>query len=129
MSKNNEIAGLKAALEKRYAELREEIRQELLQSDEEHFIDLAGQVRDLQDESLADLLVDLGLEIIDMHLTEVREVEAALARISSGQYGDCMDCGGEIESDRLQAYPTARRCWDCQSKYEKSHAVPNHSTL
>jgi DnaK suppressor protein len=129
MSKNNEIAGLKAALEKRYAELREEIRQELLQSDEEHFIDLAGQVRDLQDESLADLLVDLGLEIIDMHLAEVREVEAALARISSGQYGDCMDCGGEIESDRLQAYPTARRCWDCQSKYEKSHAVPNHSTL
>jgi RNA polymerase-binding transcription factor DksA len=129
MSKNNEIAGLKAALEKRYAELREEIRQELLQSDEEHFIDLAGQVRDLQDESLADLLVDLGLEIIDMHLAEVREVEAALARISSGQYADCMDCGGEIESDRLQAYPTARRCWDCQSKYEKSHAVPNHSTL
>jgi len=129
MSKNNEIAGLKAALEKRYAELREEIRQELLQSDEEHFIDLAGQVRDLQDESLADLLVDLGLEIIDMHLAEVREVEAALARISSGQYGDCMDCDGEIESDRLQAYPTARRCWDCQSKYEKSHAVPNHSTL
>ncbi|MEJ2402639.1 MAG: TraR/DksA family transcriptional regulator [Xanthomonadales bacterium] len=129
MPKHNEIADLKAALDTRYAELREKIRQELLQSDEEHFIDLAGQVHDLQDESLADLLVDLGLEIIDMHLNEVREIEAALARIASDEYGDCMDCGGEIETDRLQAYPTARRCWDCQSKYEKSHAVPNHSTM
>ena len=129
MPEPNEIADLKATLDKRYAELREDIRQELLQSDEEHFIDLAGQVHDLQDESLADLLVDLGLEIIDMHIAEVREIEAALARIATGQYGDCMDCGGEIETDRLQAYPTARRCWDCQSSYEKNHAVPRHSTM
>jgi len=129
MPVNTEIAIQKAALDKRYTELREEIRQALLRSDEEHFIDLAGQVRDLEDESLADLLVDLGLELIDMHLAEVREVEAALGRISSGTYGDCMDCGGEIEADRLRAYPTARRCWDCQSAYEKNHAVPNHSTL
>jgi len=129
MPKQNEISELRGALDTRYAELREEIRRELLQSDEEHFIDLAGQVRDLQDESLADLLVDLGLEIIDMHLAEVREIEAALARISAGQYGECMDCRSEIETDRLQAYPTARRCWDCQSKYEKSYAVPSHSTI
>lgn len=129
MAEPRVIAELKRRLDTRYSELREEIRQELLQSDEEHFIDLAGQVRDLQDESLADLLVDLGLEIIDMHLAQAREVEAALARISSGQYGDCMDCGGEIETDRLQAHPTARRCWDCQSVYERSHAVPSHSTM
>jgi len=129
MPEPSEIAGLRTELEKRYGELREEIRQELLRSDEEHFIDLAGQVRDLEDESLADLLVDLGLEIIDMHLAEVREIEAALTRISAGSYGDCMDCGGEIETDRLEAHPTARRCWDCQSKYEKNHAGPNHSTL
>lgn len=129
MPEAKEIAGLKMRLTGRYAALREEIRQELLQSDEEHFIDLAGQVHDLQDESLADLLVDLELEIIDMHLGEVREIEAALARISTGQYGDCMDCGGEIETERLQAHPTARRCWDCQSVYERSHAVPEHSTM
>lgn len=129
MPVNTEIAIQKAALDKRYTELREEIRQELLRSDEEHFIDLAGQVRDLEDESLADLLVDLGLELIDMHLAEVREVEAALGRIATGTYGDCMDCGGEIEADRLRAYPTARRCWDCQSMYEKNHAGPIHSTL
>jgi RNA polymerase-binding transcription factor DksA len=129
MAEPREIAELKNQLAARYSELREEIRQELLKSDEEHFIDLAGQVHDLQDESLADLLVDLGLEIIDMHLIQAREIEAALARISAGQYGDCMDCKGEIETDRLEAYPTARRCWDCQSAYEKSHAVPSHSTM
>jgi RNA polymerase-binding transcription factor DksA len=129
MPEPREIADLTRRLNQRYADLREDIRQELLRSDQEHFIDLAGQVHDLQDESLADLLVDLELEIIDMQLAEVREVEGALRRIRTGRFGDCMDCNGEIELERLQAHPTARRCWDCQSAYEKSHAVPNHSTM
>ena len=129
MPEPKEIAELKHKLDERYTELREEIREELLRSDDEHFIDLAGQVHDLHDESLADLLVDLELEIIDMHLAEVREVEDALARIRVGSFGDCMDCKGEIEMERLEAHPTARRCWDCQSVYERNHAVPEHSTM
>jgi DnaK suppressor protein len=129
MADRSQIAQLKTRLDNRFKELCEEIRQELLQTDEERYIDLAGQVHDLQDESLADLLVDLELEIIDMHLAEVREVEDALARIATGHFGTCSDCGGDIEDERLQAYPTARRCWDCQSAYEKNHAVRNHSTM
>lgn len=129
MTDPKEIAELKQRLDGRYTELREAIREELLRSDDEHFIDLAGQVHDLHDESLADLLVDLELEIIDMQLAEVREVEDALARIRTGAFGDCMDCGGEIESERLQAHPTARRCWDCQSFFERNHVQPEHSTM
>lgn len=129
MTDPKEIAELKQKLDERYNELREEIREELLRSDDEHFIDLAGQVHDLHDESLADLLVDLELEIIDMHLAEVREVEDALTRIRTGAFGDCMDCGGEIESERLQAHPTARRCWDCQSNFERNHVQPERATM
>ena len=129
MPEPKQIAELKYKLDDRYTELREEIREQLLRSDNEHFIDLAGQVHDLHDESLADLLVDLELEMIDMHLAEVREVEDALARIRTGMFGECMDCGGEIESERLQALPTARRCWDCQSVFERDHLQPERSTM
>ena len=33
----------------------------------------------------------------------------------------CMQCGGDIPFERLQAQPTALRCIACQSEYEKTH--------
>ncbi len=117
-----QIAILKSTLDDRYRSLREEIRQELLASDEEHFIDLAGQVHDLEEESVADLLVDLGLAIIDLHIREIRNIEVALGRIQLGEYGSCIDCGDEVEYARLKAFPTATRCLPCQQNFERNHA-------
>jgi len=129
MLSNKQLNEFKTALDARYAELREEIRQELLDSDEEHFIDLAGQVHDLEEESVADLLVDLDLAEIDRHVEEVREIDAALLRIARGSYGICADCDDEIEVARLRAHPTARRCEPCQTNFERNHAGPKRSTL
>ena len=119
----------KRILEQRYSELREEIRQELLKSDEQHFIDLAGQVHDLQDESVADLLVDLDLAILDMHIEEIRDIDAALMRIATGTYGQCEDCSSVIAEARMHACATARRCQPCQTHFESSHAVPPHPSM
>ena len=123
------IRELKQTLDARYLDLREEIRQELLRSDNEHFIDLAGQVHDLEEESVADLLVDIDLAIIDMHVDEVRDIDAALMRLSIRSYGTCTDCQAEIEIPRLRAWPTAKRCQPCQSRYEREHAGNRHATL
>ena len=120
---------LKKLLEERDQELREEIRQELLQSDQQHFIDLAGQVHDLQEESVADLLVDLDLAFIDMHIEEVRAIDAARIRMATGVYGECEDCSREIAYESLQANPVAKRCSPCQTRYEREHAGPAHPTL
>ena len=43
-----------------------------------------------------------------------RFIEAALARITSEEYGVCMDCGNAISRGRLEAIPWARRCIGCQ---------------
>ena len=43
---------------------------------------------------------------------------AALERIQVGTYGICTDCGISIPPARLNAYPTAKRCVDCQSLSE-----------
>lgn len=112
----------KSLLEQRYAALREEIVHSLLASDDQHFIDLAGQVRDLEEESVASLLVDLDLAILDMHINEIRDIDAALLRISTGSYAVCIDCRAEVAPERLRAFPTAKRCQPCQQNYEHNHA-------
>ena len=129
MVTTKQVGELRTKLEERYQQLREEIRQELLDSDEQHYIDLAGQVHDLEEESVADLLIDLGLAIIDLHINEIRDIEAAMRRMNVGAYGICIDCDDEVEIDRLRASPTAKRCLPCQANYERNHAGNATPTL
>lgn len=114
-----QIADLRRQLKDRYYVMREEIRQELLDSDNEQFIDLAGRVHDLEEQSVADFLVDLKLASIDRHIEEIRNIDAALIRIAEASYGTCKDCDAAIPVERLKAYPTAMRCLACQDRYEK----------
>ena len=119
----------KQQLKQRYYELREEIRQQLINSDEEHFIDLAGQVHDLEEESVADLLVDLNLAMLDQHIAEIRAIDASLIQIANDSYGICGDCTVVIDIERLKANLTSTRCTRCQTAYEHSHAGPEPHTL
>ena len=45
-------------------------------------------------------------------------VEKALARIREGSFGECINCGKEINAKRLEAVPWTRHCIDCQEKLE-----------
>ncbi len=42
--------------------------------------------------------------------TRLHEVEHALSKIESGNYGNCDVCGNKIEDDRLEANPSATTC-------------------
>jgi len=44
------------------------------------------------------------------------EIEAALAKLEAGTYGQCEDCGQAIAPARLEAMPSARLCITCASK-------------
>jgi DnaK suppressor protein len=50
---------------------------------------------------------------------ELGDIEAALERMDAGTYGQCTDCGVTIPPARLNAYPTAKRCIDCQTVAEQ----------
>lgn len=41
---------------------------------------------------------------------KLRDVNAALARLSAGAYGACGQCGAPIERERLTALPSATTC-------------------
>jgi DnaK suppressor protein len=120
---------LKSTLRSRMAALREEIRQDLLKSDDDRARLLADRVGDLEDDSLADLIIDLDLAEIDRDLEELRDVEAALDRMQQGAYGVCATCSGEIPYERLAAYPTAKRCQRCQRIHEQTYAHKATPTL
>lgn len=49
-----------------------------------------------------------------MRERELREVDDALARLATGTYGRCVDCGGRIAAERLEVLPEAARCITCQ---------------
>jgi len=44
---------------------------------------------------------------------EIASVKRALGRIEDGTYGECVRCGEEIASARLEARPEAALCIDC----------------
>ena len=46
------------------------------------------------------------------------EVEVALERIRTGDYGDCLECGEIINPKRLEADPTATLCINCAQAQE-----------
>jgi RNA polymerase-binding protein DksA len=128
MLTQQQIGDFRKMLEQRFLELRESVRQALLQADEQNYVELAGRVGDLENSSLADLLVDVSLAEIDRLVGQIRDIDASLLRIAHGSYGLCTDCGNEIEVARLQAHPTAKRCRPCQMIYEESGREPHRST-
>lgn len=62
---------------------------------------------------------ELEFAIGEREIGELAMIDAALARIEAGTYGECTDCGIDIPAPRLQASPEAPRCIHCQEKAEQ----------
>ena len=126
---NKHVEVLRTAMRARQAHLRDEIRAALVKADSEHFLQVADSVRNLEDESFADLIVDVGLAEIDRDLDELRALDAALLRVADGSYGDCAACDKPIDRKRLEITPQALRCIDCQTIFERTHFQKTGHTL
>ena len=121
----SERARLKAELESRRTKLRTEVRAQLTGSDDDRVVGLRNRIQESGDEwGVADGLAELDLAEVRHALADLTEVDAALARMRDGTYGDCVDCDIPIAPARLAAYPTARRCVGCQGAYEKKANGP-----
>ena len=109
--------------------LRRQIGEALLRRDTEAYAELAGQVHDAEEQALADLLSDVNLAEISRDVYEIRDVDAALRRIAARRYGTCLDCAERIDPARLESYPTAKRCLQCQRAYEARAHSPRPPSL
>jgi RNA polymerase-binding protein DksA len=124
-----QVAALSQRMAERTRVLAARIREELAASSQQHYRDLAGTVTDTADEALAATLVDMDTAIIDRHVVELRDIDAARDRIEQETYGICIDCGDAVAYERLAAYPTAKRCLRCQQKREHGYAHPGRPSL
>ncbi len=60
---------------------------------------------------------DMALELRsrDRERKLIKKIDEMLAKIDSGDYGYCDNCGVEIGLNRLEARPTATLCIDCKT--------------
>ncbi len=100
--------------------LQEEVAATLLRIDADRYAALADQVHDTKDHAIAQSLIETGNAEVRRDAEEIRDIDAALERLRAGSYGKCVVCGTAIPEGRLEAYPTAKRCLPCQTRYETS---------
>ena len=125
-----QLSKLERQLGAQYDALLEEVRDALEKSENQQYVELIDRApADSGDQATGDALADLNLAVIDRHVREIRDIEAARARIKDGSFGTCIDCRGEIGFERLLAYPTAKRCFTCQRQHEKTYAHEGNPTL
>ncbi len=126
----SQLSDLVRLLDERYAALLEEVRGELEMSENLQYVELIDRApADIGDQSVGDALADLNLAIVDRHVREIREIEAARARVADGSYGVCAGCGDDVAEARLRAWPTAQRCHACQQHRERTFSHEGTPTL
>jgi RNA polymerase-binding transcription factor DksA len=88
------LAQLRAKLEARRPQLLTETDEGLEESQTRAF-DAAPDrpIGESGEESVADEQESLNLSMIGRDVEELREIDAALARMADGSYGICVDCG------------------------------------
>jgi DnaK suppressor protein len=126
---DTQLESLKNKLLERQRVLTEEIREKRKSAAVEGNEDAIGVVGDAGDESVMREITDLELQEAGRDMEELRDIDAGLHRIEDRSYGDCEDCGVEIDFRRLDAQPTATRCIACQAQHEKTYAHRGTPTL
>ena len=113
---------IQVVLSQRRAQLAEEIRGEMERAGHQHFADLAGEVADAGDASVADMLVDQDIALVRRQVEELTQIETAQKHVADENYGECEECAAAIGLQRLLAVPYATRCVVCQEQHEKTYA-------
>ncbi|MGA7181334.1 MAG: TraR/DksA family transcriptional regulator [Thiobacillaceae bacterium] len=127
---SDELKNIQGKLRDRQKALLEQVRDELDQRENQHLVEfMRDEPGDAGDISLADALSDMNIASVDRHIHELRDIEAAFGRIKDGSFGQCIDCGDDVDSQRLFAYPTAKRCIACQQKHEQVFVQEGHPSL
>lgn len=126
---SRQLVELNDALKHRRGQLRDDLLVRLRESGDARLQDIARQVRDLGDESLANAMAEFNLLQMDRLSDDISAVEEALGRITRDEYGYCVNCGIYIPFERLRAEPTAQLCIDCQETREARNPEAPEPTL
>ena len=114
------IEELKQVLGERRRRLQRDLDTKLLDARTNTSAEGESRGLDTAETSDADLQQDLGIALIEMSAEALRRIDDAVARLASGAYGCCAECGDEISQKRVEALPFAERCRECEETHEIS---------
>ena len=120
-----ELQELKQQLHNHEHRLLDELEAGKKKADSGRFAQLAGEVPDAGDASVADVEIDSASAERTRDSEELAKVRQALARIEAGAYGVCLDCGRPIPLERLRVFPWARYDIEHESQREQGVRTPS----
>lgn len=109
-----QIAHFETLLKASSRTLAAELRGEIADANEQRTARAGEGALDQADHAQIDSMTAQETGMVGHYALELTDVDAALARIAQGAYGVCIDCGADVPHARLIAYPTAKRCVECQ---------------
>jgi DnaK suppressor protein len=108
---------------------REAIRQSLDLTCSQLRSKLGRDVGDSVDFALAVEYHEISSQLAEVESTELVQIDVALQRMATGDYGVCDDCCRNIPLARLQAVPYATLCIRCQRDREAAGTLESNSTF
>lgn len=112
-------------LHARRNELIEDIMVQIRENESQLAEYLDTQLDHLDDDAVAHELVELNLDYVEGETGKLRGVQDAEQRMKEGTYGICIDCGRDINPDKLQLQPSSTRCSECEALHERTVGSSN----
>jgi len=111
-----------------YLSKLKEIRETLLGKVEKSFktsqTESTEPVADITDDAARTYTSQLMTNLGEQDWEKLKQVDEALGKIKSGDYGICSTCGQPIPPARLDLVPFAKFCVECLSKIENETQNP-----
>jgi RNA polymerase-binding transcription factor len=92
--------------------------QDAAQSQDEMKAILEQQESEFEESAQKDRITRLISRLKERDRQKIKEIDAALTRMETGNYGKCQKCGREIGIDRLRALPATTLCINCAAARE-----------
>jgi DnaK suppressor protein len=78
------------------------------------------------DQAQTDIEQSMRMRLRNREVFYIKKVDEALNRIEDGTFGECDDCGEDIELRRLEARPTATLCVNCKEEQERREGLTTY---
>ena len=75
------------------------------------------------DQATTDMEQSMRMRLRNREILYIKKVDDALTRIEEGSFGECDECGEDIELRRLEARPTATLCVGCKEEQERKEVL------
>lgn len=111
---------------KRFRRIFETQRKGLIFNDRvirEDFSVCADDRYDEIDQATTDVEQAMRMRLCNREILYLKKVDEALKRIEDGTFGECDECGEDIELRRLEARPTATLCVSCKEEQERKEVL------